>query len=61
MRIVGREFEYLRDRKRRKNSVIIEKERYKQSNALIISLQLSSTVETCARGKWIDAESSMKR
>lgn len=61
MRIVGREFEYLRDRKRRKNSIIKEKERYKQSNALIISLQLSSTVETCASGKGIDAESSMKR
>lgn len=37
------------------------REREEQTNALIINLQLSSSVEACASGKRIDAENNMKR
>lgn len=49
--------------RRRKEGIIKERggEREEQTNALIINLQLSSSVEACASGKRIDAGNNMKR
>lgn len=65
-KIEGKEFGYVSDR-RRKEGIIKERERGRggekeeQTNALIINLQLSSSVEACASGKPIDAGNNMKR
>lgn len=49
--------------RRRKEGIIKEREgeTEEQTNALIINLQLSSSVEACASGKPIDAGNNMKR
>lgn len=44
-----------------KGGVTRNKSRDKQSNTLIINLWLSRGFETCASGKGIEAENSMKR